>query len=237
MEIRPFKALRFDPAVVGDVGDCIAPPYDVIDEQMQDALYQKSPWNIVRIIKGKTAPDDNETDNQYTRATASLEEFIGSGALKRDAADCIYAYVQDFKIGSQNHRRSGLIALGKLTEFGKGVQPHEKTLEGPKADRLKLMHAKAAQMGQIFMLYDDPENVAEGVINAAAASPPAIDFLDDNEVRHRLYAIDAQSDIDALVKMMADKTAVIADGHAKEIMTDAILMERHGLEVPPAFTD
>jgi uncharacterized protein (DUF1015 family) len=30
MEIKPFKGFRFDPKVVGDVGNCIAPPFDVI---------------------------------------------------------------------------------------------------------------------------------------------------------------------------------------------------------------
>ena len=160
MEIRPFKAFRFDESVVSNVGDCIAPPYDVIDGQMQDALYQKSPYNVVRIIKGKDNPGDSESDNKYTRAGNFANELISSGALKEDSAECIYAYVQDFEVGGESVRRSGLVALGKLSEFGRGVQPHEKTLEGPKADRLKLMHAKAAQLGQIFMLYDDMEKLS-----------------------------------------------------------------------------
>ncbi|MCK5176069.1 MAG: DUF1015 family protein, partial [Planctomycetes bacterium] len=46
MEIRPFKAFRFDPSVVGDVGACIAPPYDVIDEALQQKLYEQSEYNI-----------------------------------------------------------------------------------------------------------------------------------------------------------------------------------------------
>lgn len=213
MEIRPFKAFRFDDSVVSDAGDCVAPPYDVIDGRMQDALYQKSPYNIVRIIKGKERSGDSETDNKYTRAGKFIDELISSGAWKEDPSECIYAYVQDFEIGGESFRRSGIVALGKLSEFGKGVQPHEKTLEGPKADRLKLMHAKAAQLGQIFMLYDDMEKVAEGVIGKAASKAALIDFADDDGVRHRLYAIDDAADIDSIVKMMAGKMAVIADGH------------------------
>ncbi len=213
MEIRAFKGFRFDDGVVGNAGDCVAPPYDVIDGRMQEALYQKNPHNIVRIIKGKESSGDSETDNKYTRAGKFADELISSGALKEDSAECIYAYIQDFEIGGENIRRSGLVAIGKLSEFGKGVQPHEKTLEGPKADRLKLMHAKAAQMGQIFMLYDDMEKVAEGVISKAASKASLIDFVDDGGVRHRLYAIDGQDDIESIVKMMAGKMAVIADGH------------------------
>ena len=36
MEIKPFKAFRFDSSVVGNVGKCIAPPYDVIDADIWD---------------------------------------------------------------------------------------------------------------------------------------------------------------------------------------------------------
>jgi len=213
MEIKPFKGLRFDPAVVGNVADCIAPPYDVIDRRMQDALYEKSPYNIVRIIRGRTTPDDTDTDNQYTRAAGTLDEFIATGALREDPTECIYAYVQDFEAGSRRYRRSGLVALGRLTEFGRSVQPHEATLEGPRAERLKLMHATAAQIGQIFMLYDDPEGVAEELTGKAASGHAVVDCTDEDGVRHRLYLIAGPADIDRFVKMMADKTTLIADGH------------------------
>jgi len=213
MEIRPFKALRFDAAVVGNAGDCVAPPYDVIDEHMQEALYAKNPCNIVRLIMGMEQPDDDERNNRYSRAAQFLREFIDSGALKAEAAESMYAYVQDFDAGGRHYRRSGLVVLGKLSEFGSGVQPHEKTLEGPKADRLKLSRATAAQFGQLFMLYDDPEKTAENIIAGAAGRPALIDFNDANDVRHRLFLIDDPADIGDLTKMMAEKMIVIADGH------------------------
>ncbi|MHC4741123.1 MAG: DUF1015 family protein, partial [Planctomycetota bacterium] len=66
MEIRPFKAYRFDAAVVGDAGDCIAPPYDVISAEQQEEFYEKNDYNIVRIIRAKTFSSDSDSDNQYT---------------------------------------------------------------------------------------------------------------------------------------------------------------------------
>ncbi|MHC4498388.1 MAG: DUF1015 family protein, partial [Planctomycetota bacterium] len=41
MEVKPFKAFRYDETVVGNVGDCTAPPYDVISPAQQEELYQK----------------------------------------------------------------------------------------------------------------------------------------------------------------------------------------------------
>jgi len=213
VDIKAFRGLRFDSEVVGDVGDCITPPYDVIDAEMQQKLYEKSTFNVVRIIKGKTTPADTPKDNQYTRAGQLLNDWIRTGALKPDTQDCIYSYFQDFQIGQSRLCRSSFIALGKLEEFGSKVRPHEKTLDGPRADRLRLMRAKAAQFGQIFMLYDDPEKIAEVVIADSAAGPALVDCTGTDGIRHRLFAIDKTDDIDVIIKMMSSREAVIADGH------------------------
>jgi len=213
MEVKAFEALRFDGSIVGDVGKCIAPPYDVIDWDCREKLYEQSEYNIVRITKGKTCPEDNENENQYSRAGQILNKWIDGGALTKDKVNAIYAYVQDFDTGGERFERSGFVALGKLKEFGKGVQPHEKTLDGPKADRLKLMTATGAQFGQIFMLYDDPEKIADEIIKKSIDGNQLIDFTDEDNVRHRLFAIKEQSEIDAIANMMADKEPIIADGH------------------------
>ena len=90
MEIRPFKAFRFDDKITGNSGNCIAPPYDVINEQQQSELYEKSPYNIIRISKGKTTASDNDSDNQYTRASQFFNDWIKKGVLKQDDAANIY---------------------------------------------------------------------------------------------------------------------------------------------------
>jgi uncharacterized protein (DUF1015 family) len=214
MEIKAFKAYRFNPDVVGEAGKCIAPPYDVINSAQQEQLYQQSPYNIVRIIKGKTETGDNEMKNQYTRAADYLKDWLAKGVLKQDNKEAIYAYVQDFEAAGKNCRRSGFVALGKLAEYGSGVRPHENTLDSPKADRLKLTQATAAQFGQIFMLYDDAKKTADQIIEKTiAAKEPMIDFTDEDKVRHRMFVADDAKDISVIVQMMKDKETVIADGH------------------------
>jgi uncharacterized protein (DUF1015 family) len=213
MLIKPFKAYRFNSTVTGDSGACIAPPYDVIDEQQQEQLYQQNPYNIIRAILGKTSCGDTQTENQYTRARQYLDKAIADGALKQDTADSLYAYVQDFAIGDKTYRRSGIIALGQIEPFGKGVQPHEKTLDGPKADRLRLTRATATQMELIFMLYDDPQKTAEAAIEKAMTEPAVLDATDSENVRHRIYAIDDPKQVQAFAAMMQSQNTVIADGH------------------------
>jgi uncharacterized protein (DUF1015 family) len=213
MEVKPFKAFRFDAGMVGDVGSCIAPPYDVISPSRQQQLYKKSEYNIVRIIKGKTAPFDNADNNQYTRAADYLDTWIKKGVLKQDPAEAIYPYVQDFQLSGCNFRRSSFVALAELEEFGKIVRPHEQTLQGPKIDRLNLKRATVAKFGLVFMLYEDEQNVAEKIIEETSGQKPLIDFVDEQNVRHRLFAITAEEYIDGITKMMLDKSSIIADGH------------------------
>jgi len=215
MEVKPFKALRFNAEAVGDVGSCISPPYDVISPSQQQMLYEKSKYNIVRIIKGKTAPSDTADNNQYTRAADYLNTWIGKGVLKQDPIEAIYAYVQDFRLAGTQFQRSSFIALAKLEEFGPPgrVRPHEQTLDEPKIDRLNLKRATSADFGLPLMLYEDEQKTADKIIESASSQKPLIDFLDEQDVRHRLFAITAKDDIDVIAKMMFDKSCIIADGH------------------------
>ncbi|HEW79727.1 MAG TPA: DUF1015 domain-containing protein, partial [Phycisphaerales bacterium] len=213
MEVRPFKAFRFNETVVGEVGGCIAPPYDVIDPAQQARLYEKSEYNIVRIIKGRETSSDNDSNNQYTRAADYLNTWIKKGILKQDLAETIYAYVQNFQRAGTQFQRSSFIALAKLEEFGKTVRGHEETLNSPKIDRLNLTRATAAQFGLVFCLYEDEQKIAEKIIEATAAQDALVDFVDEQGVRHRLFAITAKNDIAAIVKMTTDKSCIIADGH------------------------
>ena len=213
MEVKPFKAFRFDAGVVGDVGSCISPPYDVINPAQQEQLYEKSKYNIIRIIKGKTTSFDNQDNNQYTRAADYLKTWVDKGVLKQDSTEAIYAYVQDFEVVGSHFQRSSFIALARLEEFGQTVKPHEKTLDEPKVDRLNLKRATVAKFGLVFMLYEDKQKIADEIVRQAATQEPLVDHTDEQGVRHRLFAITAKDSIDAIAGMMADKSCIIADGH------------------------
>ncbi|MHC4705002.1 MAG: DUF1015 domain-containing protein, partial [Planctomycetota bacterium] len=196
-----------------NAGDCIAPPYDVISNAQQEQLYARSEHNIVRIIRGKTDASDDDSDNQYTRAAEYLRKWIEEGALKQDSDEAVYAYVQDFEWAGVGFQRLSFIALAKLEEFGGVVKPHERILNKPLVDRLNLKRATEAGFGLVFMLYEDKQNIADEIMNRAATADPLIDFVDDQDVRHRLFAITAAGEIEQIAKMMDSKSCVIADGH------------------------
>ena len=213
MQVESFKAFRFDAGVVGNVGNCIAPPYDVINDAQREQLYDKNKHNLVRIIKGKTTASDNGENNQYTRAADYLASWIQDGALKQDSAEAIYAYVQDFEVAGTQYQRSSFIALAKLEDFGQIVKPHEQVLHKPMIDRLNLKQATSADLGLVFMLYEDRLKIADGIMTEAAGKEPLIDFMDEQDVQHRIFAITDKQNIEQIVKMMSEKSCIIADGH------------------------
>ena len=136
-EIQAFRAHRYDLGRVGELSSVVAPPYDVIDSALQDALYQRSPHNVVRLILNKELPTDTDNDNRYTRSARTPHDWVDQGILAQDSARALYVYHQDFEVEGKTYTRKGFMARVRLEPFGTGrIYPHEETLSGPKADTL-----------------------------------------------------------------------------------------------------
>jgi uncharacterized protein (DUF1015 family) len=210
--IIPFRGYRFDPSKVGSISDVVTPPYDRVYPDVQAACYERGPYNIVRIIKGKADPSDDEADNVYVRAAGYLRRWIDEGVLVRDARPALYAYHQEYSFDGQRLTRKGVIALGKLEP--ERVHAHEKTLKGPKEDRLRLMRATEANFGHIFMLYSDPERGADGaLVPAIDGAEPLIDATDGDGNAHRVWRVDDPRVIGRVQNALSDRDLYIADGH------------------------
>ena len=93
----PFRALRYDPARV-QMTDVVTQPYDKISSEMQDRYYQASPDNLIRVILGKANARDNEKDNVYSRAAATLRDWRAEGILRQEAEPALYGYSQTYTV-------------------------------------------------------------------------------------------------------------------------------------------
>jgi len=204
-EIRPFKAVRYNPNKVRGI-HVTAPPYDVISPTHREELYAKSPFNIVRIDYGKDEPGDNGV-NRYTRAREFLHKWLNEGVLIRDPEECIYLYEIDYQVNNTAQRLSGILLLLKLEELGKGVFPHEATHLRPKADRLNLMKACLANTSPIFALYRGD------AIAPPAKGLPVFESTDSEGYIHRLYKHSEEGYISSLIRELRDRAIFIADGH------------------------
>jgi uncharacterized protein (DUF1015 family) len=214
-KIYPFRAWRYNPSAVRLV-DVVTQPYDKISPPMQQAYYQRSPYNLVRIILGLPELFDAERgESVYTRAARDFHAWREEGILIQEKDPCIFAYSQQFKVpGTETVKeRRGFIALGKLHDYGDQVIfRHEQTLSKPKTDRLSLLKATRAHFGQIFMLYSDPAASVDAILYDGNGFPE-VELTDEYDVQHRLWRVSDPSTIRLLTTAMADKKLIIADGH------------------------
>jgi uncharacterized protein (DUF1015 family) len=213
-DIRAFRAHRYDLGRVGALSDVIAPPYDVIDPALQQALYDRSPYNVIRLILNKEQPGDREADNRYTRSAGTLRDWLRDDVLVQDSARSLYVYHQDFEVEGQRFTRKGFLARVRLEPFGSGrIYPHEETLAGPKADRLKLFHATGTNLSPVFGLYPDPQGAVMAELDRAVGRNLPIEAADHLGVTSRLWPISEQHAVSVATGLLGPKPVFIADGH------------------------
>ncbi len=237
IKVFPFRGIRYNAEKVGDLSAVVAQPYDKIKDDLMNTYYQRHPNNFTRIIKAKTEPD-SPTDNRYLRAQGYMDEWMSDGILVRDPVPAIYPYYQEYTVGGVTRVRKGVTLLVNLRETE--VKAHEKTLEGPKADRLNLMWATGSHTGHIFILYPDPEGKINAILDKeAGANDPIAVAKDDFDCTHRLWSITDENDISAVQDILAPHDLFIADGHhrtetARNYMKamDLIGLIAQGTELP-----
>jgi uncharacterized protein (DUF1015 family) len=211
--IRPFRALRYT-AAAGPLAELVAPPYDVIDEKERARLAALRATNAIHLIRPVG-------DEPYRAAAELLASWRRSGAIAQDDEPAMLLYAQRFPEHDRVHERWGVLAALKLEPFDAGiVMPHERTLAGPKEDRLRLIRACRTNLSPIFALVDTPL----GLARLAETATPLAEFRDGAAVVHRVWRIEDPAAHAALAHRVAAEQVFIADGH-------------HRYEISLAFRD
>jgi uncharacterized protein (DUF1015 family) len=216
----PFRGVLYNPRIVKDIAQVVAPPYDVIDSTGQAALHARHPNNVIRLELGLDQPNDTATHNRYSRAAEQLQAWLTSGALQRDPNPSIYPYSIEYRSpmaepNAPAKTLRGFLSTIGLEEFGSGhIYPHENTRAAAKADRFELLQACAANFSPIFSLFSDPgDSVMQLIQKSVNQEHPRFDFQDDEGFRQRLWSLDDRRVLDQLREVMATKPLFIADGH------------------------
>jgi len=215
-EVVPFHGLRYDEAKAGPLGDLISPPYDVISGSESAELYERSPYNAVRLEAGRDEKGDDPVTNRYTRAKAALDSWLDAGVLKVDAVPAFYLHDHYFELGGQRIRRRGFFGALRLYQEGRGiVRLHEKTFPTAKTDRLRLLRATRTNTSPVFGMFDDPKGAVAAALEAWMVRGPARLVADAHvgTERHLLWALDDKPLATKLGGLLKDKRIYIADGH------------------------
>ncbi|MGC8554790.1 MAG: DUF1015 domain-containing protein [Candidatus Acidulodesulfobacterium sp.] len=216
--IEPFRPYIYDVNSSGEIKKLTAPPYDVISKELQDELYGRSQYNIIRLEYGKDFEGNGDKENKYARAARLFNEWIEKGILKRAGKNSIYVYSQIFNIDGIEYERIGFMSLFKLPESkeNNSIYGHEATLSKPKEDRFKLMEAANANFSSIFSVFEDNNQKVLNILKTAISEKEVkklFDFIDDSEIRNILHEIDDEKIISDIQNEMSIKSVYIADGH------------------------
>ncbi|MGH9443952.1 MAG: DUF1015 family protein [Thermoanaerobaculia bacterium] len=216
MELHPFRALRYSPAIIEERGldNLVAPPYDRITPQIREALYARAPENIVRFdardpeVRFDARKDDG--GDVYAEAAKQLKDWLADGALyhERSAALWIHQVVFPGRDGTLKARRS-LVGLVRLEPYdGGSIRPHERTLAKAKEDRLNLLRASHADFGMVFLLSRAPLDDALQTRRA-----PQLSCRDLAGFRHDAWRIEDPADHVRFQRLLSTAGSLIADGH------------------------
>lgn len=207
-DIIPFKGVLYGKAAGVDASSLICPPYDAIPPSVQQELYDASPYNAVRIELPMEA-------DPYAVAAERLQAWLAAGVLQQDEVPAIYPCAQTFVDGDGEERtRRGFFAALRLYDFAEQqVLPHERTLSGPKADRLSMFRKTGANLSSIFGLFADESRRADEAVRGYCESNLPIADATFQGVRNRLWRIADPSLIEAVQGVLSGQKVYIADGH------------------------
>ncbi len=213
--VKPFRGWRYNLDKVGDPGQVLAPPYDVISLAQQAEYCLRSPYNIVHLDLGEPAGPGIGDPERYRQAAEVLRQWQAERIFLRDDFPAFYLYEEQYTdpLGQARTQRGIIGAVALHPYEDRIILPHEGTLRGPKLDRLALMEACEVAFSQIFALYSDPERIVEQVTDRVVEEAPCFDLTDGQGVRHRMWVIAEPEQVAAISAALEDRQIVIADGH------------------------
>ncbi len=214
-DIRPFRMVHYNLKHSGELAKLITPPYDIISPAEQEAFYQSNELNIIRLVLGKQYADDSDSNNRYSRASATLKKWMEEGVLTRDDQPAFAIYRMEFdQPGGDRRSIDGIIALVKVDDYGQGkVLPHEKTYKGPKLDQLNLLRACKAQFTPIHGLFHDDNEQVVNEYSRFIQGAAQQETIDADGTVHKVWALSDEAAMARIKKSLESASIFIADGH------------------------
>ena len=194
-EIRPFRALRFDPEVVGDLGPLVAPPYDVIGEDLRAGAARAQPAQRGPPRPARSASRGEDPDERYRRVARTFAAWRSDGALRKDPRPAVYVYEQVYGCPAPTIERTqrGFFARLKpraVRARGRGAARTSARSRPPREDRYRLLRATGVNTSPVVVLYARPgRRSAAADLAAVAATRRLVEVTDDDGVRHRLWVV------------------------------------------------
>ena len=210
-DFKPFRGIRYNPAVAGNLGINVSPPFDMITPALQRDLYERSDYNIVRLELARR----RQGGDPYTSAAESQRQWMQAGALARDEEPSVYVTEERFAFRGNDYVRRGVIAAVRVEEYDRQVVlPHEYTRQEWVLDRVRLMGVTGYNYSSLLVLFrDDLRNTVGGILRAVAGGRPTATASPPDMPELRMWRLTDPGTIEVLAKSFAQNQLFIADGH------------------------
>ncbi|MFN8590045.1 MAG: DUF1015 domain-containing protein [Thermomicrobiales bacterium] len=204
-DVRPFRAIRFDPTRSGPVGPLLAPPYDVASAPATTARYS---------IAGIENVDLGVPGDQHAVAAERYAAWRRVGILHQDPAPAIYLHEHRFPTADGVATRQAFFARVRLVDWEDGgVQPHERTMPGPRQERGARLRTTEANLSPLYFLFRDPNGDVRDLMSSTLASTDTPAEQDQVGGEHRLIPVTDPAFHQVLQQFLAPRALFVADGH------------------------
>ncbi len=209
--IRPFAGLRpVDKRAI----DVAAPPYDVLNSTEARERASGKPWSFLHISKPEIdlPPEISPYDDAvYAKGLENFEAMRNEGILVQDDKPLYYLY----RLIMGQHQQIGLVAVASVIDYDSNrIRKHEFTRPDKEDDRVKQVDTLNAQTGPVFLTYRHHPTIDQLVNRITTTTDPAVDITADDKVRHTLWLVTDDSDIQTITATFDQMPAIyIADGH------------------------
>ena len=165
-EIKPFRAWRYRPSLLENIGELTSPLFDVASEKQRAALYANALNSIHLSNPRGSQPAKN--------AAAALAEWKRDNVIIRDEVPCIYVYYQYFSLPSdpELYCRKGFICKIRVHEWQDNViLRHENVMEHAVDGQLELLAETRLNASPTHGLYTDESFGLEPYMDSCIQDP------------------------------------------------------------------
>ncbi len=208
--IKPFKAYRPRKGLEAQIA---ALPYDVYSREEACEAVKGKPLSFLNIDRAETQFDasvDTYDDRVYKKAHDLLWGMIEKGEFVQEEKAVYYIY----ELTMDGRVQTGIVACASVDDYQNNIiKKHENTRADKELDRIRHVEACEAQTGPIFLAYRSNDVICK-IIDRIKAGDALYDFTADDGIRHRVWIIDDDADINAIGKTFEGIGQIyIADGH------------------------
>ena len=226
--VSPFRGWRYNQETVGDMASVLCPPYDMINEENQEALKRQNQYNVIHLEAGEGLDWNTSAKEQYSATSNLFDRWRRDGVLQQDESPSYYLMRHSFPLCGKNMVRVGLIASVGLEDYAaRQVLPHEFTQAPAIQDRVWLMESLSANISPIMSIYRDADGELDRVYHEIMIGAPEFDATDESGGTTALWRITDPAVQSQIGEFFASRPIYLADGHHRYEAARQYQLDRH----------